>query len=204
MQSREIRRRNGDPSWQLDIEIPGGRRMLIIDDASNLRIVCPLISISWNFGRERDLCGVWGICEKEIFHRGEEKRKGKRKEKFWKDLEENLSSRSIRGRKRKKGDRNAFWGWKLDWREGRWPKITACTVVFSSLLRETRQAVELIGDKIEQFTCAAAKRRESVLSFDREARGIYHTYVCKYMRPIDFPCVSIIQSSVSLNNSSAF
>lgn len=60
--------------------------MLIIDDASNLRIVCPLISISWNFGRERDLCGVWGICEKEIFHRGEEKRKRKRKEKFWKDF----------------------------------------------------------------------------------------------------------------------
>lgn len=51
--------------------------------------------------------------------------------------------------------------------------------VFSSLLRETRQAVELIGDKIEQFTCAAAKRRESVLSFDREAyiRTTILTYV---------------------------
>lgn len=107
------------------------------------------------------------------------RRREKKKEKKGKILERFLSSRSIRGRKRKKGDRNAFWGWKLDRREGRWPKITACTVVFSSLLRETRQAVELIGDKIEQFTCAAAKRRESVLSFDREARGIF---VLPYLR----------------------
>lgn len=67
--------------------------MLIIDDASNLRIVCPLISISWNFGRERDLCGVWGICEKEIFHRGEEKRKGKERKNFGKISLEQIDSR---------------------------------------------------------------------------------------------------------------
>lgn len=81
-------------------------------------------------------------------------------------------------------------------------------VIFSSLLRETRQAIELIGDKIEQFTCcAAAKRSESILSLackvNREHTYAYYidTYV---YAPIDFSCVSIIQLSVSLNNSSMF
>lgn len=77
--------------------------MLIIDDASNLRIVCPLISISWNFGRERDLCGVWGICEKEIFHRGEEKRKGKERKNFGKIWRKISRADRFEGGKERKG-----------------------------------------------------------------------------------------------------
>lgn len=193
----------------------------------NLRIVCPLISISWNFrtqctGGEILRClALWGICEElKLFHRKERKRK--KKKKFQRSNRKSflyLSNGSIRAEAGGKGrmreeciSREVLLEIRHEKRgkkggEKGWGKITrSCTVVFSSLLGETRQAVELIGDKIEQFTCAAAKRRESVLSFDREARvySYYHTYVCKYMRPIDFPCVSIIQSSVSLNNSSTF
>lgn len=60
-------------------------------------------------------------------------------------------------------------------------------IVYSALLRETRQAIELIGDKIEQFTCcAAAKRWESILSSARKVtcKRRYAYYTCMYTRPL--------------------